>query len=545
MKTKNKIIAACAVASLILLLCFYEIQQFSRKNYEHNLESNQRNQTEILHAIIAFKSEFLAKITIDYACFDEMIDFIKTKDTNWAKSNITVLTSYNLQSVWVYDLDRKLVYNDRDYSFKSNISFSSDIFDTILAKRQSGFFMKTQEGIMEISASTIHTSSDLTRKGAPQGYIFIGKIWDAGILQTVSRFTYSNISFTYPESLEKNDNGKIIVSYPLNGFDNKPVSTIFSAKEDYSTKYINKLSLFIYLFFGISSLLILVILFFALNRYVISPLNDITLSLEKENSEHIEVHAKGKNEFSVIARLILDFFEQKKQLVSLNSTKDKFFNIIAHDLRGPLMGLHGLSSLLHKRVEIFDKEKIEQMSLALFKASENVYSLMENLLQWAQMQVDKIEFLPQKIQLKELADKCVSDIESMAINKGITLENKIDSGIVITADENLLKFIIRNLLSNGIKYTLKGGRVTLDSLEMSESTEITVKDTGIGMSKKQQEKLFKIDAVSSVSGTENERGTGLGLILCKEFVEKHGGLIYTMSEEGKGSTFIFTIPKVK
>lgn len=543
MKVKYKILIACTIASLILLLCFFEIQQFSKKNYEHNVESNKSNQKEILHAIIAFKSEFLAKITIDYACFDEMIDFLKTKDKNWAESNITVLSSYNLQSVWVYDLRKKLVYSKQDSTFKYKINFAESVFDTLLKNRQTGFFIITPEGLLEISASTIHPSVDITRKRTPQGFIFLGKIWNSNILKTISRFTHSEISFIKPVRLNRFSDEKVIVSYPVRGHDGKVVSTIFSAKEDSSISYINRLSMYIYLFFGISSFLILLILFISINKFVILPLNNITLTLKKENPTYIKTLAQQNNEFSAIAKLILDFFEQKKQLISLNTTKDKFFSIIAHDLRGPLMGLHGLSLLLHKNVAKYDKEKIEQISLSLFNASENVSSLMENLLQWAKSQIDNLEFSPQKIQLREVAAKSILDIESMAINKGIVLVNNINSGIEIMADENLLKFIIRNLLGNAIKFTPKEGKVFIDALAMSESIEISINDTGIGMSKKQLDRLFKIDSVISKNGTEGEKGTGLGLILCKEFVEKHGGIIYAFSDQGKGSTFSFTIPK--
>jgi signal transduction histidine kinase len=234
-----------------------------------------------------------------------------------------------------------------------------------------------------------------------------------------------------------------------------------------------------------------------------------------------------------------------KNLIELNVTKDKFFSIIAHDLKNPLGSFKSVTELLAESYnELSDEDKIDFVHL-LRDSSKNIYSLLENLLEWSSAQRGSIPFNLIEINLKLITIEIIKLLTPSAEKKFITIKNNISALIIIEADVNMLKTIIRNLISNAIKFTPENGIITLDSFLDDNNCLISISDTGIGMNRKTQDKLFRIDAQTTTLGTNEETGTGLGLILCQEFVEKHGGKIWVESEEEKGSTFYFSLPKPK
>jgi len=243
--------------------------------------------------------------------------------------------------------------------------------------------------------------------------------------------------------------------------------------------------------------------------------------------------------------------ESEAMLRESNATKDKFFAIIAHDLKNPFNTMLGFSNLLIKNFDSQDVQEQKQYLAYLNHDIQNTYKLLENLLMWSRSQRGTIDFYPEKENLFLLSEETISLLKRSAVNKSIELINKIPEDIYLKVDKNMLSIILRNLTANAIKFTKKGGTIEIGcrhvetygrtSLQANTFFEIYVKDNGIGISKKKQARLFKISEEVSTKGTEGEVGTGLGLILCKEFVEKHGGKIWLESEEGKGSEFIFTL----
>ncbi len=233
------------------------------------------------------------------------------------------------------------------------------------------------------------------------------------------------------------------------------------------------------------------------------------------------------------------------ELERLNRTKDKFFSIIAHDLRNPFHAIIGFSELLSKEYYTMDdQQKIGLLEL-INVSSESAFNLLENLLQWARTQTDKIKFNPENIDIAEIARSTINFLSITAEKKRIKLKNKIENHTVVYADRNMITTVMRNLISNAVKFTQNDGEVKVNASEKEDMIEICVTDNGVGMNKETLGKLFRIDTYHSTSGTSGESGTGLGLIICKEFIEKHGGKIKVVSEEKKGSTFSFTLPKAK
>ena len=235
--------------------------------------------------------------------------------------------------------------------------------------------------------------------------------------------------------------------------------------------------------------------------------------------------------------------KKNQELENLNSVKDKLFSIIAHDLRSPFHGLLGLTEILADDSREMSSTEIKKYGNSLHEMVVNLYALLENLLEWAQLQKDSIAFDPKNISLPALFSQSSDSIKHRAIQKGITILNEIPDNLEIYADEKMINSVLRNLLSNAVKYTNKGGMVTGKAKVIENGfVEVSVSDTGIGIPENIIDKLFMLGEKVSTTGTENEPSSGLGLLLCKEFVDKHGGNIRVESKENEGSTFYFAIP---
>jgi len=234
--------------------------------------------------------------------------------------------------------------------------------------------------------------------------------------------------------------------------------------------------------------------------------------------------------------------EKNKEISNINKQKDKFFSIIAHDLKGPLNGFSGLTELLAEEIDSMEKDEIQFAAVNLRSSSLNLSRLLDNLLEWSRMEQGLIPFSPQKLNLSKITSECIDIQKDATIKKQIHIETSLDESIEIHADHHTLQSVIRNILTNAIKFTPREGSVKIKAKDEGKTTLISITDTGIGMDEKMLKNLFKIDVKNNRNGTEDEPSTGLGLILCKEFIEKHNGKIWVESEVNKGSTFYLSFP---
>jgi PAS domain S-box-containing protein len=235
--------------------------------------------------------------------------------------------------------------------------------------------------------------------------------------------------------------------------------------------------------------------------------------------------------------------EHNNELKLLNTEKDKFFSIIAHDLRSPFNVFLGFTQMMVDDLPKLRSEEIQKIALMMRNSANNLYSLLENLLEWSLIARGKTNYDPVSFLLLPHVQLVSRLVFEAAMKKNILCEVKVPADIVVKADENMLGSILRNLLINAVKYTSGGGKITIQAKELTNNmVEISIRDTGIGMNKEIIQKLFLMDEFTSRRGTAGEPSTGLGLIICKDFVEKNGGKIWVESEESVGSTFYFTIP---
>ncbi|MBN1185031.1 MAG: GAF domain-containing protein [Bacteroidales bacterium] len=270
------------------------------------------------------------------------------------------------------------------------------------------------------------------------------------------------------------------------------------------------------------------------------------LNAQKEELEDINDHLKETNTLiqerqKQIEKQAEELNTMNISLRKLNATKDKFFSIIAHDLKNPFHAIMGFTELLLNHFDDFTNEKKINYLQIIQSSAENVFKLLENLLHWARSQTGNIEFSPEVFDLNEMADQNIELVSSLLRDKGITAVKDIPENTTIYADKNMINTVLRNLISNAIKFT-EGGKISVIAETNTSQTTIKIIDTGLGIPSDKIDMLFEVDKGKSTEGTRHESGTGLGLILCKEFVEKNAGKIWAESEEGEGSTFAFTVP---
>ncbi|MFA6597462.1 MAG: ATP-binding protein [Ignavibacteriaceae bacterium] len=238
-----------------------------------------------------------------------------------------------------------------------------------------------------------------------------------------------------------------------------------------------------------------------------------------------------------------ELIETKEKLTHLNAQKDKLFSIIAHDLRSPFQGFIGMTEYLAEDATSFSPEELSTIGKEMNLMANNFFKLLTNLLEWARMQQGAATWEPKEIALAELINESIGVIIKHGEQKGITFNVEVSPQQKVFADEAMINSVVRNLLSNAIKFTKQGGKISVTSKETENNmVEIAVTDTGVGMPDEYRKKLFKLEEKVGRKGTDGETSTGLGLLLCKEFVEKNGGKIRVESELDKGSKFIFTVP---
>ena len=248
-----------------------------------------------------------------------------------------------------------------------------------------------------------------------------------------------------------------------------------------------------------------------------------------------------------LTQLSQELQDTNQMLIQLNADKDKFFSIVAHDLKSPFLPVLGNAKRLSDTAESLDTKEIIDISNSIYRSASHVIDFLENLLNWSQIQVGRMECTPIRINLHALIEQNINLLSANAANKMITVQNQVAEDIYVRADENMLNIVVRNLISNAIKFTNTDGLVIISTaskfIDSSPSfVEVSVTDNGIGMPQDIIDMLFRIDVRHNALGTAQERGTGLGLTMCKDMIDMNGGKIWIESQSGEGTTVKFSVP---
>jgi len=305
---------------------------------------------------------------------------------------------------------------------------------------------------------------------------------------------------------------------------------------------------------GIIILIVSIIILFIFHQYMVIADNirltkemrqvnsQLESKVELRTAELTKTNVELQDEMIERARAEEHLARSNQDLALLNRDKDKLFSILAHDLRGPLGSMMNLSSLLMENIKDFDENELLEIIGTLNKSATQTFQLFNDLLAWSAIQMGRGEREKELFAVSEVVSENLVILTTEVDRKHIYIHSEVDNELVAYADKFAIQTVVRNLISNAVKFTQPYGNITITAEQISEFVKISVIDNGIGISKEKQKKIFKVDAVSSSPGTEGEKGTGFGLLLCKDLVERNSGKIWLESEKGKGSAFHFTLP---
>lgn len=553
MKLQSKILILLFVVVGVILFSIVAFQ-YIRINEKRVLYSeNTKNQEAIIEKVLEINRLKYEILINDNSGWDEMVSFVAKPDPVWAKDNVDFfVNTFNLSFVLAFNKEKELVYQFGDSACLNKLSppNKSTIDSTLIKTPFSHYFQYCGNDLVEMFGAIIVPASDAdNRITPPMGYLFIGRIWDKDYLTEHAEATGFDIKTMNDKelaTLERQSSMNYIFK-PLNDSNGKMVTTLVFSAHDPLAQEMS--------FFRIMSALLLLIALAAIlvflvsfNKIVLKPLSHVKAALNTHQSKPIEILQQRNDEFKVLGDLIADFFNQQDilrtknaELHETNVTKDKLFSIIAHDLKNPVGSIVTLTEILPDYIKNKDHEAVAEISELIGQQARESMSLLETLFDWAKSQTGSVKFNPDFVSLNHVIENVLKNLSTSASMKNISISSSLNSDSVF-ADKHMLATVLRNLLTNSVKFTHSGGNICISANSSEKHMEITVTDNGVGMDEKTIGQLFKIESNLTTYGTANEKGTGLGLIICKEFVEKHGGKISVKSSPGKGSSFSFTIP---
>ena len=457
-----------------------------------------------------------------------------SKSLEYAKQlndNEGISTSMNNIGMIYVELDQ--IDKGIDYYFQS-LKYSAKLFDKYgytntfnniaQAYLKAGDFKKAEEYVLE----ALPLAKKVTEVSIVQeSYQILAKIYSKKG-QYNKAFEYQALQLAYNDSLYTQQKTSSILEMQTR------FETEAKEKEIQLLKKDNEISVLevdrhkiLQKYLGLSSVLFLLLALV------------ILISQRRKRKTNILLSQKNKE----LEQTNLKLTESEMNLMELNATKDKFFSIIAHDLKNPFNALLGFSELLERNYDTYTKAEIKEYINVIYESSQGLFKLLDNLLQWSRTQTGSITYNPEQFQLLSVIKQEVSYLQLNADKKKITIKSLLNESITAYADKNIISSVIRNLINNAIKFTNTNGRVEIWAQETASEVEISITDSGVGIDNDDLDKIFQLNSSISNKGTANEEGTGLGLLLCKEFIQMNNGRIWVKSIKGKGSTFSFTLPK--
>ena len=534
-----------------------------------------RQNTSIsINSILRSRERSLNQSLEDTASWDMMVSFIIKPDTLWARDNLgSTRKTLDLDFIQVYDLGYKRAWAVFDPENRSKLekALTKDKLQIIFREHPTcHFFEYSDAGLLELYGSIIVPSLDIARKTTAKGYMFFGKIWDKQVFTDLENSSNSfidmhNLEVTGVPRPHAVDNNSQEIPVFLQDYSGKNIVRL-----DFNSKSLYKADIRLFYLFTLIpfalAFVVLILFYILIRRWITLPVRKITKSLDRQDDEGLSQIGSDNPEFHLIARLVSDSFGYRKnlekevaerknaeeriskfaeELQETNVSKDKFFSILAHDLKSPFHYLLGYSELLKSEYPTLNDEERKKFISIIHSNSQRLYNLLENLLEWSRIQTGRIDFEMEIFDFsKELKQGCET-IRPSAHQKNIRFESDSFDQAIVKADRNMIRSAIHNILTNAVKYTPNEGLITIKTKTEETSIEVSVQDSGIGMNHDDVAKLFRIDVSFSRPGTNKEPGTGLGLILTKEFIEKNGGSVFVESEPDKGSLFRITLPLYK
>jgi signal transduction histidine kinase len=517
------------------------------------VSTNMKTSYRASQNIVVFQNNLVK----DYAVWDEMKQNVLSRDTVWINDNIEpLLKTYGQNYCLVYDTNLTHLCGQP----QSRTLLSPDILGAL--EGQCGNFYILDDSIpVQVTWSIITTTSDTGRNLLGSGYLFILKYWDSTFVSSLSE--NAGLSLFFGKPFQKSDLF-LESGFTLHDVHGNIVLSLYFVQDDFVAQLHRRTNMM----FFVAVLCICVVFFvfwLIIRKYVTKPIDSIhqVLTTGKVSDLEFIKLSRFHDEWNMIAALVEDNINKNEELFKTTQellktteellktteelkheiqTKDQFFDLIAHDLTTPFNGIIGLTQLLLESSESFSEEEKKTILQSIFQSSRSSYKLLKKLLDWARLQTGRWNPIPKSFEINKLIDVVVSFHQASAIQKKVDLIVDTKDTFFVMADENMLEAALRNIISNAIKFTQPDGFVKIHLQQQDKEVIVTITDSGKGMSSNILNSLFKIGKKVVSEDVSGNIGTGLGLILCKEFVEKNNGRIWVESEVEKGSTFHFSLP---
>ncbi|MCK9572396.1 MAG: ATP-binding protein [Candidatus Omnitrophica bacterium] len=598
MRIQTKLLILTIISLCFFVVTFLLFMRLEESRLNTTLQQAEKEEYVILDKLLNLKGLSLLTLANDYSYWDEMVSFVSTKDKKWAKANMeTALVTFQVNAEWVYDIDFNFVYAFSDTAGKKleKLPLSKDDMRKLFSQsRFCNFFINTPSGLMEIRGATVHPTLDVKRLTIPQGYFFVGRLWDKEFLSELSDLMGGSLTLLpyFGEKLKASskivsEKGVLHLSRALNDFNDQPLMMINISIESETVQTLKRASPKI--IFTITSIIIFafLIMIFLLNHWVNIPLQQIAKTLSTGELSHIRLLEKDRAEFGDISRLIVGFFNQKEALVKeiserkkvqeeinkanvqLTEAQDQLIQAeklnavgqlasgVAHEVRNPLGIIVQGVNFLEKKVPVDGKDIAEV--LAMIKDSvKRADAIVASLLDFSR--AANLGLQPENI------DSIISDSLNLIKNqpelKAIAIDNQVPSGLAkVLVDKNKLEQVFINILLNAIQAMPNGGKLVIrgyekqlneirhgignrenDHFKLGEKAVVVeFEDTGVGIPEEYLDRVF--DPFFTTKGPRG--GSGLGLSVSRNIMHRHKGLIYLSSQPGKGTiiTIILKLSK--
>ena len=536
----------------ILLLLYSALYYVNKKQEKQMLEESQKQFNIEVASLFTFKTATIKQVAYDYTFWDEFVDNIETPDTAWYNNNITtILKSFHLDYVCVYDTSFNVIHEAASPQFVKRGFLSKDALVKLKETKFLNFFQDSSDGMIEINGASVHPNNDPTHTlTKSSGYLFLAKSWDKPFLKDLTILSGAEINFLKPsDSIVNSD--KFIISniQRLSGWDDKLVSQMVFSRTLDSFKLYQKMSAFMLLMILASIVATLLIFHFASRKWINAPLSLVTKILESNNPLLIKELQQCPGEFKHIGNLFSEFIHQKDELLHAkekaeesDKLKTAFLANMSHEIRTPMNGILGFSALL-KEPDLLGEKQQEYIEI-IEKSGARMLNILSDIIDISKIESGQMLVHYTETNINELTKNIfiLLRLDAEARKIDLSFNNGLHSEeACIKTDKEKLYSIVSNLVKNAIKYTDKGS-IEFGYTKKEQVLTFYVKDSGIGIPKERQAAIFDRFVQADISDVQAREGAGLGLSISKSLVELLGGTIWVESEEGKGSTFYFTLP---
>lgn len=561
MKTQNKLLIILMISAIIMFAGFLIILDIQKRQTSILLSSGEAQQQKILETAIEARSEVIGRTVYDYTYWDDLVNYLQAPDPLFANDNLlTLFSSFGANAIWMYDLNYDSIFAAAYVSdtTKPFASIHQGIFEVVMKEKITRFYLKTEYGLLEVHAATMHGSNDEAREKAAFGYFFVGKLLDSAWIESVNQLTEGEINIV--EKINPDDSSRddeIVVEYPLMDWQGNTVSWVRLSRNYEFIKVFKRLSRFSTYFLAGMVIVILAIFFLSFNFLVKKPLSTISSALASRSSTDRLRLGVLKSEFHKIGQMIEEYFEQQDSLEmeievrkKTEAQKEKLINeldiankelkdfayIVSHDLKAPLRAIGSITQWIHTDYhDKIDDDGRMQLDLLLSRV-HRMQNLIEGVLAYSR--VSRVKEEKESIDLNKLVKDA---IEMVSPPDKFTIITDEKLPVVMYGPTRLLQ-IFQNLISNAVKYNNKEkGIIKIHCVENQHDYAISITDNGPGIEEKYFEKIFQI--FQTLKARDEFESTGIGLTIVKKIIESNGGKISVSSIPGEQTTFTFTILK--